>query len=312
MQILESTLENVIESTIEATIEATMESTMETVSSYLPENFQITELLGTATSYIPAEIDFVKSMQFVLLFSAISMIMGVLGRVVMGRRSSLNHAMSSSMGILCIYAITVCIYTFQPHNLMELVSPLPFVTFFEDYMIISPVISVSWSLFCTQTLSLIILSFLVNLLDSFIPKGNNILSWYLYRFLTVALAMISHLLVHWVLTTYLPTGLVTYAPMILLSILVCMLLMGILNMILSIALTVINPIFGGIYTFFFSNIIGKQITKAVFTSALICAVFFVLEKLGYTVICISAAALVTYVPLVLILLILWHLLGHVL
>jgi hypothetical protein len=45
---------------------------------------------------------------------------------------------------------------------------------------------------------------------------------------------------------------------------------------------------------------------------MICAVLILLEKLGFTVICISAAAIVSYIPLILILLILWHLLGHVL
>lgn len=312
MQIFESALENTIDSTLESAIDATIASTMDSVASYLPENLELSQVLNTAASYIPAEIDFVKTMQFCFLFAVISLIMGVLGRVVMGRRSSLNHAISSSIGILFIYVVTVCIYTFQPHRLTQLISPLPFVTFFEDYVILSPVIGVSWSLFCTQTLSMIILSFLVNLLDSFLPKGNNLLTWYLYRFFTVALAMILHLLVHWACSTYLPAGLVTYAPMILLGILACMLLLGVVNAIVGITLTMINPFLGGIYTFFFSNIIGKQISKAVFSSAMICAVLILLEKLGFTVICISAAAIVSYIPLILILLILWHLLGHVL
>lgn len=312
MQYLETTLENAIEATLDSTIEATIESTIDTVTAYLPENIQISELLGTAASYIPAEIDFVKSMQFVFLFAVASLITGVFGRVVMGKRSSVNHAMSSSMGILFIYAVTICIFTFQPWKLSELLSPLPFVTFYDEFIILSPVIGASWSLFCSQALSLIILSFLVNLLDSFIPKGSNILTWYLYRFLTVTLAMILHFLVHWACNTYLPTGLVTYAPILLLGVLLSMLLLGVLNIFFSIALTMINPLFGGIYTFFFSNIIGKQITKAVFSSAVICAVFLLLEKLGYTVICISAAAILTYIPLGLVLLILWYVLGHIL
>jgi len=289
-----------------------VETTLETVAAYLPDDVNLSEILGNAASYIPAEVDFISTMQFLFFFAVISLVMGVLGRVVMGKRSSLNHAMSSAMGILFIYAATICIYTFQPWKLMQLLSPLPFVTFFEDIIVLSPVIGISLSLFCTQALSLIILSFLVNLLDSFIPKGGSILSWYLLRFLTVALAMIAHILVHWACNTYLPTGLVTYAPMILLFLLVGMLLLGVLNMILGVALTVMNPIIGGIYTFFFSNIVGKQITKAVFSTALICGLFMILDKLGYTVICISAAAIVSYIPLAVVLLILWYLLGHVL
>lgn len=289
-----------------------VETTLETVAVFLPEDIDIPALIGTAASYIPAQIDFASSMQFLLIFSVASLVMGAMGRIFFGRRSSLNHSMSSTMGILFIYAATVCIYTFQPWKLMQFLSPLPYITFFEDFIVLSPVISASLSIFCTQTLSLIILSFLVNLLDSILPKGNSIISWYLYRFITVLLAMILHFLVHWAFNTYLPTGLVTYAPMVLLGILVSMLLLGILNIILSVVLTIVNPIFGGIYTFFFSSFIGKQLTKAVFSSALICALFVILEKLGYTIICIAPSAIVSFIPLGIVLLILWHLLGHIL
>ena len=37
-----------------------------------------------------------------------------------------------------------------------------------------------------------------------------------------------------------------------------------------------------------------------------------MEYFGYTVISITAAALMTYIPLALILLVLWYLIGHVL
>jgi len=289
-----------------------VDMTLETVAGYLPEDLDLSGLLNDAAAYIPAEIDFVSTMQFLLLFSLISLVMGTLGRLVMGRRSSLNHAMSSAMGILFIYAATVCIYTFQPWQLMQLLSPLPFVTFFEDFIVLSPVVGTSLSLFCTQTLSLIILAFLVNLLDSFLPKGSSIVGWYLYRLITVVLAMLLHFLVHWAFNTYLPSGLVTYAPMVLLGILIGLLLLGVINAIAGVVLTMINPIFGGIYTFFFSNIIGKQITKAVFSSALICGLFAILDQFGYTVISISASAVLSYIPLGVVLLILWYLLGHVL
>lgn len=289
-----------------------VDTTLETVAALLPEDLKLAEILGSAASYIPAEVDFASTMQFLFFFAAISLIMGVLGRFVMGKRSSLNHAMSSTMGILFVYAVTVCIYTFQPFTLIQLLSPLPFVTFFEDFIVISPVIGTSLSIFCTQTLSLIILSFLVNLLDTFLPKGQGLLSWYMLRFFTVFLAMVLHFLFHWACNTFLPTGLVTYAPMLLLAILASMLFLGVLNAVLGVVLTIVNPIIGGIYTFFFSNIVGKQITKAVFSSVLIGALFVALDQLGYTVISIAPSAVLSYIPLGIVLLILWHLLGHVL
>ena len=85
-----------------------------------------------------------------------------------------------------------------------------------------------------------------------------------------------------------------------------------MNLVLSVVLTVVNPIFGALYTFFFSNIVGKQVSKAVFSTAIVCAVFYLLDLFGYTVVCISAAALITYIPLALLLLGLWYLIGCVL
>jgi len=289
-----------------------LESTLETVGAFLPESMDIAGLINGASAYIPAEIDFVSTLQFMFFFFIVSLVMGTLGRVVMGKRSSLNQALSSAMGILFIYALTIVIYTFQPWNLIQMLSPLPYVTFADTFIVISPVLGTSFSLFCSQTLSLIILAFLVNLLDSFIPKGSGILSWYLLRFLTIILSMGLHLLVKWACNTFLPAVLVTYAPVILLGILVCMLLMGVLNVLLGVALTAMDPLFGGIYTFFFSNIVGKQITKAVFTSVLICGLLILLDYLGYTVIVITASALISYIPLAIVLLVLWYLIGHVL
>ena len=285
---------------------------MEGAAAYLPDNLDFSKIIGIASSYIPAEVDFPGTMKFLCLFFIGSLLLGTVGRVVMGKRSSLNHALSSAMGILFIYAVTIVIYTFQPWNLIQLLSPLPYVTFADSFIVISPVLGTSLSLFCSQTVSLIILAFLVNLLDTFMPKGSTVLGWYGLRFLTVLLSMGLHLLVKWACSQFLPNVLVMYAPMILLGVLLGMLLLGVLNVILGVVLTIIDPIFGGIYAFFFSNIIGKQLTKAVLSTAVICGLLILLDYLGYTVIVITASALLSYIPLMIILLILWYLLGHVL
>ena len=286
--------------------------TLQTIAAYLPEDFSWQDMISGVTSRIPAQINFVSSLEFLVFFFAGSVIMGLLGRIAMGKRSDLNHAVSSAMGILFIYAVTVAIYTFQPHNLSEYLSPLPFVTLAGDYLILLPFREMAFTFTCTQVLSLVILAFLVNLLDTFVPRGENIVSWYLLRFITVLLAMGAHYVVHWASNAFLPMVLVTYAPMILLGILAAMLLLSVLNLVLGVALTMMDPIFGGIYAFFFSNIVGKQLTKAVLTTVLICGLFFLLETMGYAIIFLSAAALAACVPLGAVLLVLWYLLGHVL
>ena len=306
-----------------------MESTLETVASFLPENVQLygilteassrlpsdvnlSDIIGHVSSGIPTDINFGDMAKFLLFYAVGSLILSILGRVVLGKRSSLNHSVSSAMAIFFIYAVTIVIYTIKPWNLEAFLSPLPFVTLFNDYMVILPVVGINPTVLCRELLSLIILAFLVNLLDTFIPQGNNVISWYLLRFVTVILAMGAHLVTHYVLDTYLPDILVVYAPTILLFLMVFLILIGFLNAILGLILTVTNPIAGALYTFFFSNIVGKQFTKAVFTSAIVCVVVFLLGYFDYSFINISLSSLTAYIPFGLISLILWYLTGHML
>lgn len=278
--------------------------------SYIPE--ELSDVIWHAKSYLPVEVDLMSAAQFMLYFSAINLILGVMGRMVLGKRSSLNLSVSSALGILFIYALTVVIYTFHPWKLEMLLSPLPFAAFHGDYLILMPISDLQFPALCGQILSLLVLAILVNLVDTFMPKGKNVFLWLLFRLMTIAACMGLHLTVNWAFRTYLPNILVTYAPMILLLALCFCLLSGLVNLLLGLVIASANPFLGAMYTFFFSNIVGKQVSKAVFSSAIICAVLYLLDLFGYTVICISAAALLTYLPLALVLLLLWYLIGSVL
>lgn len=302
-----------------------LESTLSTIETYIPENIsqaidkavsyipeELSDKIWHASSYLPTEIDWVSTAEFMLYFAAASLILGVLSRMVLGKRSSLNHSLSSAIGILFIYAVTIVVYTFKPWNLDVLLSPLPFVSFAGDYLIILPISDSQFPALCSQVLSLVILAFLVNLTDTFMPKGNGVITWFLLRILTVTLCLLLHLLVSWAFRTYLPEVLVNYAPTVLLILLVFMLLSGVLNLILGLVISVANPFLGAMYTFFFSNVVGKQLSKAIFTTMILCIVIYLMDFFGYTVVCITAASLFTYIPLAIVLLLLWLLIGRVL
>lgn len=268
--------------------------------------------LSELTAYIPADIDFVSAVKFIAALAFGVLFVGLLARVVIGKQSSLNHAVSASMGILSIYALSIVIYTFNPYGLSKYLSPLPFVSFQEQTLRIFTFAGAELKVICKEVLSMVILAFLVNLLDTFIPKGKKVLSWYVWRFVAALAAIFAHYFVTWAFNTYLPGTLAAYAPMILLGILGIMMLLGLLNVVLSVVLTVVNPIIGALYAFFFSNIVGKQISKALVTTGILCAVVYALNYLGYSVISISAAALAAYIPVILVLLILWYVIGHLL
>ena len=250
--------------------------------------------------------------QFLLFFAAASLVLGVISRVVLGKRSSLNHCLSSVMAALFVYTITVIIYTFKPWNLDILLSPLPFASFSDHYLIIHPITDLQFTALCTELVSLLILTFLINLVDSVLPAGEGILGWLLLRLISVLFCFALHLTVDWAFRTYLPHVLVNYAPTILLFSLLAMLLSGIVSLILGLVIAVTNPFLGAMYSFFFSSLVGKQISKAVFTSGIVCGILYLMDHFGLVVILITPAALLTYIPLALVLLVLWFLTGHIL
>ncbi len=296
--------------TIETYIPEQLDQVFQYASAYIPED--LGKVIRHASHYMPMEIELTNAVEFMLYFSAASLILGVLGRLVLGKRSSLNHSLSSAMAILLIYAVTIVIYTFKPWNLEMFLSPLPFATFAGDYLILLPFHDTTFPALCAEILSMVILAFLINLLDTLIPKGESLLGWYALRIFTVLLCMALHLGVCWAVETFLPEILVTYAPMILLFLLLFMVFSGVISLALGLFLTLSNPFLGAMYTFFFSNIVGKQVSKAIFTTAILCGIVYLMGIFGYTIIAITAGALVAYIPLVLLLMLLWYLIGHIL
>lgn len=289
-----------------------LESTMETAVSYFPENLGLSGILIDTAYYLPTQLDFVTVTKFLLFFGMSALVICTLGRIVLGRHSSLNHSVSCVMGILFVYAVTVVAYSLFPPEFRQRLAPLPFVTFSKDYLLILQFGKVKFAVMCREILSMIMLAFMINLLDTLIPKGKTVLGWFILRFLAVLLAIAAHNAASQALNTYLPDLLVLYAPTVLLFVLLAMLVLGFMNAILGLFLVIVNPVIGALYTFFFSNIIGKQVTKAFFTSAILVAIFYLLDHSGYTVISLSLSGLTGYIPLTVVSLLLWYLIGHIL
>jgi hypothetical protein len=233
----------------------------------------------------------------------------LVGRFVFGHKSVLNSAVSSAIGILFIYAVTVVCSSIGG-QWSQFVAPLPFVTISNEALVLFSFRNADYTSISSELVSMVILALGVNLADGWLPKGKKLFGWLFFRCLTVVIGLALQLVVVWAFTTYLPEGIVTYAPAILLGILVLMMLTGALKLLVGLLLTTVNPLIAALYTFFFANVIGKQISKAVLTTALLSGLVFLLENLGYTVLGIAAAALVAYVPFILLLVVLWYLVCH--
>lgn len=239
-----------------------------------------------------------------------SILIGAVGRFVFGKRSILVDSVSSAIGILFVYALNIVLHSAQT-QWQQFITPLPFITVLGDELTLFSYSGAELTAICGELVSLIILAFLMNVIDRFMPKGKNIFTWLFFRILTVLLAQAAHLFVIWLLGTYLPEGFLTYAPIIILCLLVLMLITGALKILVGALISTVNPLIAALYTFFFANIVGKQVTKAIFTTAILAGLVFALEKLGISIICIALGALSAYIPFALLLLVVWYLVNKI-
>ena len=237
-----------------------------------------------------------------------TILLGTVGRFAFGKRSALNHSVSSAISILFVYAVTVVLYSMGARY-QAFIAPLPFVSFSGTEMTLFRFSGSDYTVICTQLLSMIILAFLANLFDGILPKGKKLIGWLFYRCLTVFLAMVAHLAVDWLFTTYLPQGLVTYAPTIVLGLLLLLLAVGALKIVIGALLATVNPLIGAFYTFFFATIVGKALSKAILTTAILSAIIVGLNYVGVFSVSIASAALVAYIPLLVILVAIWYVVG---
>jgi len=267
--------------------------------------------MGRITDYFASlNLDIEKFLKSAGIMLAVSLVIALVGRFVFGKKSALLHAVSSAIGVLFIYAATIVLCG-AGAKFQSFVAPLPFITIDGDYMVLFN-FQAEYTVIATQILSMIILAFLMNLVDSILPTGKSVIIWILLRCASLVAGFVLHLIVTGLLTKWLPEGLVTYAPVILLGVLALMLLTGALKFIVGIALTTVNPLIAALYTFFFANVVGKQVTRAVLTTCILSALVFLLQKIGVVSIYIASAALAAYIPLILVLLLLWFVVGKLL
>ena len=240
-----------------------------------------------------------------------SLVFGLLSRFIFGKKSVLCSAVSSAIAILLIYALTVVIKGFGL-QFNGLLAPLPFATVSDSGLALFSFAGAHYTVICSEILSMIILAFLVNLIDGWMPKGKKVWGWLVWRCVTVIAAFAAHILVVWLFGYLLPEGLVTYAPTVLLGLLVIMLLTGSLKLVVGALLTTVNPIIAGLYTFFFATVIGKQVSKAMLTTLLLVGLVVLLRYLGIVIISISMTALYAYIPFLLALLVVWYVVNRLL
>lgn len=233
-----------------------------------------------------------------------ALMMNLICRFIFQKQTMLNRAISSSVAIIFIYVMTVLIMTAIP-KMRSFLSPLPFVSISQESISFFSFQSADFPAVASEIFSMVILSVLVNFVDSWLPRGKHLLSWLFFRSLTVSVGFFAHYFITLVFNRYCPELIVLYAPTALLVLLIVMLMTGALRFIVGLVLTTVNPIIAVLYTFFFASIIGRKITTAVMTTAILSGIVILMERMGVVSILLMTCALVAYIPFLLLLILVW-------
>ena len=239
------------------------------------------------------------------------LLLSSLNRFLFGKENQINLAITASMEILCLYVLNIIICAFGLDYQLFL-SPLPFVTIAEDYLFLFPILSTELTPLCDQLLKLLIIAFLVNLIGGLIPQGQHLFTWTLLRLITVAVSVAALYGADFLLSAYLPQGFANLAPTILVLSLAALIALGSLKLFIGAALLFLDPIIAALYTFFFSNVMGRALARAMVSTLLISGLLALLSWLKITVLPIAATALKGYIPLLIVVVLLWYFVGRVL
>jgi len=265
----------------------------------IPDN--ITQIGATALQYG----------KFLLFLALGVLLLSSLNRFLFGKENQINLAITAAMEILCLYVINIVICAMGLQYELFL-TPLPFVAIAEDYLFLFPILASDMTVICNHLLRLLIIAFLVNLIGGLFPQGQNLLTWTILRLLTVAFSVAALYGADLLLGIYLPQGFSEYAPTILLLSLAALIALGSLKIFVGAALAFLDPIIAALYTFFFSNIIGRALARAMVSSLLIGLLLALLNWLQISVLHIALTALTGYIPLLIIVILLWYFVGRVL
>lgn len=239
------------------------------------------------------------------------LLLSSLTRLLFGKENQINLAITAAMEILCLYVINIVICALGLDYKLFL-SPLPFVGMSEDYLYLFPLLSADMPVLYNHLLRLLIIAFLVNLIGGLIPQGQNLLTWTILRLITVAFSVAALYGVDLLCGLYLPRGFGEYAPTILVLSLAALIALGSLKLLVGAALSFLDPIIGALYTFFFSNVVGRALARAMVSCLLISGLLLLANWLGITALHIAAEALKGYIPLLAVVVLLWYFVGRVL
>lgn len=271
--------------------------------------------MNTVTSILPAvesfaaSIDWLGLIQTALILAVLVFALGTVLRFIFGRHSSLTRAVSAALNLVLIYLSAIGLTALLP-ELCGILNHLPFMTLTGDRFFLWDPLQLPSEILFPSALQLAILAFLVNVLETYLPEGEKFFHWYFWRCVTGLTALSIYIILCILIQRYEPRIFGDWAIYILIGFWSLILLTGISNLVLSVVLTAANPVIGILYTFFFSNVFGKQFGKSILTTLLMLVIASALPQLGIVHFAFSDFSLVSYGPMCVIMVIALYLFGR--
>lgn len=261
-------------------------------------------------SLLPSSFDGLHYLKFLAAVVLGILIVAVVGRLVFGKKSTLNRSVSCGLGILCIYGVHFILFC-TGVKLDGILTSLPFMELDGDRLLLFSFAGAGLTSICREILDMLILALVMVLVDNFIPQGKKFFRWLGWRLVSVGLCLVGHWLLCLLLSSVIPAGFLTSAPVILVIALLATLLLGTLKLIIGGALAFLSPVLAILYAFFFKNLIGKQIRKAVLTTAILSGLLVLFKYLGIGSVVLGGAFLLVYLGALLIVFALWFLVSRI-
>lgn len=246
--------------------------------------------------------------RLVLLVGAVLFTAGALVRMYQGKGAQITKSIAASLTVLLIYYASILLYLFLPALRTQLVQ-LPFVYTDGSRFLLRNLSELSEPVLFGSLVRLGILSFLVNLLDSLLPEGDSFLKWCLWKAVTVVMALSLYNFLTLVLEAAAPGLFTHWAKWLILGCWTFILLSGALHWLTTLVLTVLNPVVGALYAFFFSHVLGCQFSKSILTTLILVILAVALNFYDIRVFSFDSVALSSWGPAGLILTLVLFLFG---
>lgn len=238
------------------------------------------------------------------------LIFGWILRALFGKNSPLIRATSAGVTVTMVYLSVILFYLVPP--IREMVPELPCLTVTKDAFYLWNPTELASTILFPNLLRLFVLAVIANSIDSHLPKGKTLLSWYIIRMAGVCGVAALYMLVCWAADTWAPRIFGDLAQPILLGLWGFILLTGLIRWLMTLVLTAMNPVVGVLYGIFFRNPTGQQLSKSILTTLLVLSLIVFLCGTGFGSFAFSSFSFAAYGPTCLAGMVLMYLFGRLL